>query len=223
MPQLPTKASPDMFIRAQGLNDEQAATKQEPGYIPFALNLSATGDVWTRRAGRDFYFLDEVNGGVLAIKQLTWADGLSINIAVIGGAWYDLGAPFTYLFEAGIRLVIQSPDLNYWDVTPDATTGLINPTVVSAPSATAQTSNVTLGENDSIGFVVTGGIVRLNVTEEAGIWFLEMQSNSPALSFISDDWVFTIASGFSLRITDSVGNVWSFSVDNGGNLLVTTV
>lgn len=223
MSQQPTNHPPVIEARAKGMNDEDGLGKTSAGYDVFALNALATGDVKERRSGRDMSFVVD-GSAVRGIWPLSWADGLRVIVGAIGTSWYDFTNTYTFLFDTGVKLIIQSADGNYWDCTPDASTEIINPIVVSTPSATAQTANRTISYGQLLGFEVTNGTVRLNADQNHWGWFLQKDgfATTPT-NLVTTDWVFTIASGFSLRIVDKNGNSWKLGISNNGNLTATTV
>lgn len=222
MPQSPTSVSPYVFNKAKGLNDVEGVTKIPPGFTTFAINLTAGSDVWPRRNGRSMYFLDDGNI-VTNIFSTSWSDGLTVNIATMGPLIYDLTFTFTYLFGSGIRLILQSPDLNYWDCSANPLTEQINPTVIAAPSASPQAANLTVQNGESIGFTGTSQTIRLASDQDHGGWYTLSLGQTNGFTTFTDDVVFTNASGFSLIIIDYTGNHWKFSVTNDGEFKVTTV
>jgi hypothetical protein len=158
------------------------------------------------------------------IFQTSWDDGTRTDIAAIGSSLYDLTETFTYLVASGTRLIIQSADLNYWNCTPNNTTGLIQPVVVAAPAAAAQVANFTVLNGESFGFINSAGnVVRLNADQDRSGWYLQGLGATTSLTTISTDLVFTVASGFSFRIVDYLSNVWKLTVNNSGNMIPITV
>lgn len=217
----PTQDQPIVFDSARGINDAVSMPKIKKGFIPFSCNLLAQGDVWDRRKGRDFYLLQ--TGFVLSIYTCRFEDNQVFNIAQIGQYLYNLSNTFSYLVANGTRLVIQSPDLNYWNITPNSS-GLISPVVVAAPAAAAQTANFTVLNGESFGFIgSTGNVTRLTASQDYNGWYLEGYGITTAITSITTDMVFTVASGFSFRIQDYSGNVWKMTMDNSGNLIPITV
>lgn len=222
MPQKSTNVLPMMLGNADGINDQVSLVKKDPGTLPFTLNYDADSDVWNRRAGRDLSFL-VAGEPVMNIYDFSWSDGIHVEIATIGDEVYNLSTSFAYLLDVGVRLIFQSPDLNYWDVTPSLTTGLITPTVVATPTATAQAGNLTVQMGEKFGFLGTTNTVQLGVGEPYSSWFAQVFGVSAPVSLVTDDLVFTSASGFSLIEKDFSGNSWKFSVDNIGQMIITTV
>lgn len=218
----PSNAQPVIDNEANGLNDAFGETKVPRGTLPFALNYLANGDTWDRRLGRDFFILQ--SGMVTLISPTAWQDGVVVNIAVIGTQGYDLTTQFTFLIAYGNRLIIQSPDLNYWDVTPNDSTGLINPTIVALPATPPQNADFTVQNGESFGFINSASsVVRLDADETYYGWYEKSYGSSTSLVTFTSDLVFTIASGYSFRIKDSHGNTWRLYTTNDGNLENVTV
>jgi hypothetical protein len=218
----PTKVQPVIFDKYSGVNDRQAPCKLERGNVSFEVNLDASNRVAKRRFGRDFFFLDPLAGSATGLWQTAWADGSVIDIGAIGSILYDLTFTFSAIIASGFRLIIQSPDLNYWDVTPNVD-GVINPTAIAAPAAIPQAANLTIQNGESFGFARGSGVTRLIADVDHFGWYLLGYGPSIATTTYTDDVVFTIASGFSFRIVDYQSNTWKFQMSNDGNLQVITV
>ncbi len=218
----PSQATPKVIDKFGTQNDQQSVVKMRNNDFPFALNFNPEGNDLGRRAGRDFSFISS-DGAVYAIKQIEFSDGTSSTVAQFGAFVYALEVGFQYILNSGVRIIIQSADLNYWNVTPNSN-DLIAPTVVSAPAATAQAANITIPYGQKLGFASATGTVQLGADQNRpGGWFLLKFGSSVPTTAITTDWVFTVASGFSLRIIDGNANTWSFKVSNAGALQVITV
>jgi hypothetical protein len=95
------------------------------------------------------------------------------KIAVYDGAGniilYDpteLTVLFEWLFASTVYLNLQSPDLNWWEVYPDATTGILKCNGVAAPASTTST-DLFIPNNALYGFVAsTTKIYRVYVSIE---------------------------------------------------------
>lgn len=218
----PTDADAVLLKGAKGNNDAFGLQKMPDGMLPFSMNQVPTGTAWERRRGRDFYLLQ--SGFVTSIYTTNWDDGTAMNIASMGATYFNLSNTFTYLVADGIRLVIQSADLNYWDVTPADATGLINPVVVAAPAAAAQVANFTVLNGESFGFILSSGnVTRLTADQDHNGFYLMGYGTTTSLSSIATDLVFTVTSGFSFRIQDYSGNVWKMVISNDGQIQAVTV
>jgi hypothetical protein len=75
----------------------------------------------------------------------------------------EIFVSFTYLFTGSAKLALQSPDGNYWNITPDST-GAINPTVLTTPSTTI-TTDLNIGNNELFGFQSSTVVYQLTVTD----------------------------------------------------------
>ncbi len=160
---------------------------------------------------------------VLGIAVLTWSDGTISEVVQFGSALYDMSATFTYLVKAGVKLYIQSANGSYWNCTPDSTTGLITPSDSVVPTATPQAANFTVANGETFGFDLSStATMQLDANLDRGGWFLNGVGGSFGATLITTDMVFTVASGFSFRITDYTGNTWSLSMSNDGDLLATS-
>lgn len=222
MPQLFTKkTNPIILNKALGMNDQVSLVKLDPGFVFFGINLQASNDCYKRREGRDFSFLGP--GLCLYVGQIAWDDGVVTEIAEFGGTFYDMSISFTKLMANGARLIIQSPDLNYWSLF-DSVNAVINPIVVAPPGAAAQASNLTIGMGETFGFILPGGnVTGLLCDQTHNGWYLQGYGPSFATTTYSADLVFTIASGFSFRMVDNFTNTFQFKISNDGNLFVQTI
>lgn len=221
MPQSPTSVDPVIMSSARGINDISDPTKLEKGYTPFALNFSVSGDVWPRRQGRDMFYLNDGNL-VTSLYTLTWDDGSYNIIASIGDTFYTF-IPFTYAFNFGIRLILQSASLAWWNVTPNATTGLISPTVVADPATPSKTSDLFVDASQSLAFRGNSGFTQLSIDQLNEGWYLHGGNGDFGAITFTSDVVFSYASGASLIMADLQGNTWRYSMTNDGDLIVTTV
>lgn len=211
----PTQADPVIFDKYKGMNDRQAPCKLERGNTSFEINLDAGTNSAERRAGRDFYFYSDT-GAVTGLWQVTWQDGITTQIAAIGSKLYDLTQTFTFLIAAGTRMVLQSPNLLYWNITPNSN-GLIQPTVVAAPAATPQAADFTVQNGESLGFARSGATTRLTADSGRYGWYLFQYGVSSGSTTYTTDIVFTAASGFKLKIKDPT-LTFTLDITNAGNL-----
>lgn len=221
MPQQPTIANPTAMIRALGLNDQSSPVKLKNGQTQFALNFDVANATWNRRYGRDWEFVQ--TGMALGNGVLSWDDGTVTEIAQIGTELYDVRFSFTYLFESGIRLIIQDSAGAYWSFGPDLATDNMYGIVVALPSASPQTSDQVIAYGQNIGFVTNSGAVQLGADQNNAVWFAKKYGVSSGVVDISTDWVFTFASGFALKIKDIVGNTWKLYASTQGELKAITV
>lgn len=222
MPQQATSTNPALINKAKGMNDEVSALKLEEGYTAASINLTADGENYDRRSGRNLYWLDDGNP-VLSLHNLTWDDGSSSYIGQFGSSFSDITPTYSYYFRDGARLILQAPGLQYWDVTPGFTTGFIFPTVVSTPSATPQAASITVTDLQTIGFQIDGASRQLLSDWNHDGWYLLPGEDNLGSTQYTSDIVFTRSSGFSLIIQDSALNSFKFSVSDIGELIATTI
>lgn len=219
MPQQPTQALGHFAKRAMGMNDiESLLALEQKGYVPFAMNTMSSSDVYTRRNGRDLFYIDD--GFVLGMMMLQWDDGSRTDVAQIGSVLFDLTTTYTVFLKTGARLVLQSPDGNYWNCTPDASTLLVAPTVIATPTATARSADLIILDGESFGIEGASSSASLRTSSDG--WFVESQGMSSGLTEHTDDLVFTYASGYTLVMHDLQGNTHRFSVSNDGSFFTTT-
>lgn len=138
MPQSPTNISSSILERAKGINDAYGQLKLPDGAVPFSINMFAAGDVWNRRAGRDFSFYK--NGMVLDMFQFDFGDGDIREIGTIGSRTYDFDT------------AIPSPDtisgLKLW-LKPETLTSYIDGQAVSSWTDSSGSGNTALQADTS--------------------------------------------------------------------------
>jgi hypothetical protein len=134
-----------------------------------------------------------------------------------------LDVSYTYRVGFGIRLILQSPDLNYWSCAPNTVDAIPRPQVTAAPTASPQTADLVIAAGNSLIFDAATQFIQLDCDQAHNGWFTRIVPNGTALNLVTSDIVFTQASGYSLKIADVSGNTWRFSIDNNGFLSVTTV
>lgn len=213
----PTAVQPAIFHKAKGLNDIESVVKLPDGFVPFALNMDVDNHTYDRRKGRDFSFLSSGNS-VVMMASLTWDDGTTHNIAAMGAFLYDLSLTFTKALPAAYRMILQSPDATYWNITPDSN-GFINPTSLTvAPTATPQTADLTINNGESFIFQRSAASTRITADSAYFGWYLLQYGVGTAITTYTDDIVFTTASGFTMKIIDSGSKTHSLSMQNTGEL-----
>ena len=200
--------------------------KRAPGEWQVLQNLRGWGDRIKRRQGtRTSVTLDT---GIMGIFDLA-VDGDPLSpekILVIGfdGTFnlYDfseLVSIFDYLFSTSTLLYLQSPDLNWWDVTPDSGTGIISPEVVAAPGTTI-TSDLNVFQNQLFGFL-----------DSTGVWAISVGTQgSPVTSrygLASGETLYTstqaFESGFGPVFQDNLLTRWKLGINNAGALTTEVV
>lgn len=222
MPQQPTTAVPFIVNKAMGLNDMVSSVKLDDGFSQTAINLIATGDSWDRRGGRELYYLNDGNP-VLGLQYLSWDDGSFNYIGQLGTVYYDITPTYSYYFRNSARFILQDVGGKYWDCTPGFTTGLINPTVITTPSATAQTESINVSNTQTIGFQVDGASRHLLADFQHNGWYLMAGLDELGFNQYTSDIVFTYASGFSIIVEDSALNHFKFQISDIGEFYTINV
>lgn len=128
-----------------------------------------------------------------------------------------------YVVPSDKRLIYQSADGNYWDVTP-GTDGVINPTVITAPSDPAQIADISIDfATSAFTFQdINGDLIQLDSDVNKGGWYL-YGLETIGSNFYTTDVIFTYASGFSLKFTDSSLNIWKLAITNDGEFQAVVV
>lgn len=129
----------------------------------------------------------------------------------------EIFVAFTYLFNGG-TLALQSPDNNWWNITPDSN-GLINPTVIATPSSTIST-DLNLGFNDTFGFLSSTVIYRLAVDTQ-GIPNILTYGLATGENEYTTIQAFTKTCGPVFTAQDLTR--WRLTIDNAGSLTTTSI
>lgn len=141
-------------------------TKVESGEWQYLQNVRGWGGRGRKRQGVQTVakptsgimgFFDLENGAGTPDKVVVWLNSGSLLLY----DWSELTTTFDYLMDGG-NLILQSPDLDWWQVSPDAATGLLGILGVAAPSVTRSTDLV-LGQDETFGFKQTAYVWRLFV------------------------------------------------------------
>lgn len=139
-----------------------------------------------------------------------------------GGTILDLGyvTNIDYLFD-GARLLLQAANLEWWDVTPDPTTGSPTNTVVTAPGTTLA-ANLSIAVNQYLAFKDSTGNWRMTADQYAMGWATERLGTVPNYTTrYTADRAFEF--GFGPIFTDSAGNLWKLYARTGEGLDAITV
>lgn len=217
--QSPTIADPRILVRARGLNDQVSPVKLSMGYVPFACNMLAQSDVWERRAGRDWS--ERMTGMALGLFNVEWEDGTSFRLAQVGDVFYNLSVTFDYMVDTGYRWLAQSPDLNWWNLTPDTTTGAITPTVVTYTGTTIS-ADLVITKYQLFGFRASSTkIYRVRLEALTASIIREEYGIASVATLYSTDQAY--ATGYGLVFEDLLGNRWRCTVDNGGIIVKTAL
>lgn len=117
-----------------------------------------------------------------------------------------------YKFAAGIRLLIQADDDNWWNVTPKESDGQPTNTIVAAPGSSLS-ADLVLTAGQIMAFYFTSGYIQVGADDYAKSWFTVPIGSVPnATTTYSADRAF--AKGYGPVFTDGNGNKWKWFVDN---------
>jgi len=130
----------------------------------------------------------------------------------------EISTVFDYLFATGITLNLQSPDSNWWSVAPDASTGILIKTGISAPSTTRST-DLFIGAGQLLGFIDASGVWRIyvqdgNIRKSRYATSTATTNYSSALSFVT---------GVGPVFEDTDLERWRITINNSGNLITTSI
>lgn len=129
----------------------------------------------------------------------------------------EIFASFTYLFNGG-TLVLQSQDLNWWNVTPSSL-GVISPIVITTPVATIS-SDLRVSQSQLLGFQSSTVIYALNVNTVGSV-------NLKTYTLTGSETTFTtpiaFTTGFGPVFQDSLLANWRLTISNAGLLTTTSI
>lgn len=164
---------------------------------------------------------DSANIGFSSVRQcknffLRPLGGLSMpprwNAFSPGGTALDLGfiTNIDYLFD-GAKLLLQSSDLNWWDVTPDPISGVPRNVVVAAPGSSLS-ANLVLSSSQVMAFKDSTGNWKLSADQYAMGWATERLGTVPLYTtrYTADR---AFATGFGPVFTDGAGNLWKLQAN----------
>lgn len=125
---------------------------------------------------------------------------------------------FDYLFSPGIKLVLQSPDGNWWSVAPDED-GILTTTVVSTPS-NILTEDLIIENNQFFGFQMSLSIYRLNVTTSGELQITSFATTGGTVVYNQNQ---PFQNGVGPIFEDAAFAHWRLEIGNDGSLTATTV
>jgi hypothetical protein len=201
--------------------------KREPGEYQGLQNVRGWGGLGSKRRGvQSSVTLDY---GVMGIFDLqndgdpTSLDKIIVvdnNGDITSYDFSELTTIFDYLFDTSVQLAIQSPDLNWWDITPNTTTGIVTPTVIATPSSTISTS-LELSQNETLGFLDSTGVWRLSISGNSGT--ITTQRYGLASSATTYTTIQAFTNGNEPIFTDQFLTRWKMSIDNSGLISTTAI
>jgi hypothetical protein len=201
--------------------------KRTEGEYQWLQNVRGWGGLGSKRRGVESSVI--IDSGIMGIFDMrndgdpTSLDRILVTTHdgdIISYDFSELVTIFDYLFAASIQLAIQSPDLNYWDITPNSSTGIISPTVIATPSSPSSTQLV-LGQNDLFGFLDSTGVWRMYVSGNLGNITTKRYGLASSATTYSTIQAFT--NGNEPVFTDNFNTRWQISINNSGILSTTAI
>lgn len=146
--------------------------KTAPGEWGQLQNLRGWGGRGRKRQG--ISTSARLDSGIMGMFDIENGAGSTDAIMVITHAgnmllydFSELTTAFDYLFTTG-RLLLQSPNLDWWSVYPGAATGIMQVDGVAAP-ASSQSADLRIGQGETFGFLETTLVWRLNISSAPAV------------------------------------------------------
>lgn len=199
-------------------------TKVDPGEWQYLQNIRGWGGRGRKRQGVSTVakpnsgvmgFFDLENGAGSADKVLVWLNSGTILLY----DWTELTTTFDYLIGTGGRLLLQSPDLDWWSVAPDTTKGILGVTGVAAPVSSVS-SDLLIGAGETFGFLETSAVWRLSIPS-SGFPTVRQYALAGGSAIYDTDLAFD--TGYGPAFTDDYLVTRRLSVANGGILTTTEI
>lgn len=222
MPILPKEGA--NILTGCSVKPDLGALKRTSGEYAFLQNIRGRGRRVFKRTGvQSFASLNYGIMGMFDLKEdddvfspdlfLVWDNNGSLT--TYGPTELITTFTFTYDFTTGGALYLQSPDLNWWNITLD-TTPLITVTGVAAPGTTISTDLIIL-QSQLLGFKDSTGQSRLYI--EDGTIKTKRYAPASALIFYSTIQAFVTGKG-PVFVDLSSADRWRLEVLNGGILAI---
>ncbi|MEM4247650.1 MAG: hypothetical protein QXH80_00080 [Candidatus Nanoarchaeia archaeon] len=194
--------------------------KATPAEYKQLQNIRGWGGLGSKRRGiRTSATFDYGIMGVFDLK-LDEDPNFIDKIAIVDGngslwlySFEELYSIFNNVHDSGVKLLLQSPDLSWWNCTPDED-GIILPTLTSEPASTI-TSDFTVAQDELYGFTNTNGIMRLSVNHSGEIETKQYTVTTSTGTYTSDRCFET---GVGLVFETTELNRFRITVTNDGIL-----
>ncbi len=213
------------------LDTDTGSLDLKPGEYESLQNIRGYGGLGTKRQGVQPRLT--LSYGVMGMCDLkvdgdpTSPDRILVVDANGSFILYDYSeflASFAYLFATGIKLNLQSPDLNWWALTVNSSTGAINVTGIAAPTG-ALSADQSIRQDELYGFAFATGIWRLSVVA-TGLGTPSIQTREYALSSATTTYSTAVSfnTGYGPVFQDDTGTQrWRLSIANGGATQITSI
>lgn len=154
------------------LTADSGRLKVASGEWQYMQNLRGWGGRGRKRQG--ISTSARLDSGIMGMFDIENGAGSTDAIMVITNAgnmllydFSELTTAFDYLVTTG-RLLLQSPNLDWWNVYPGAATGIMQVDGVAAPASSIST-DLRIGQGETFGFLETALVWRLNITSAPAI------------------------------------------------------
>lgn len=196
--------------------------KHSDGEFSNLQNIRGWGKLGSKRRG--IQFSTSLSGGVMGMFDLQIdGDPTSPNkilVVCTDGNFYlydysEFITVFDFMFDTGFYLLLQAPDLTWWRVSINATTGIPNITGVVAPINTI-TQDQFIPQSQIYGFKNSSNAWRIFVGSAGNIKTQSYATPASTVLYTSNQ---AFETGFGPVFQDSTFlNNWRIKVANGGIL-----
>lgn len=212
----------------QGFNclTDSGALKNLDGEYPYLQNIRGWGKYGTKRKG--IQTIRNFDSGIMGMFDLK-IDGDStlpdkvLIVTYDGSIWLfnstEIVSSFDILFASGIKLFLESPNGEDWNITPAAATGIITPTSTAAIPLT-NTTDYFISNSTTLGFATTSNIWRLYLDDD-GTPITESYPLLGGASGITANMAFITTKG--LVFESSTGVRRRLTINNSGALVTTEI
>ncbi len=135
----------------------------------------------------------------------------------------ELTVQFEFLFNTTSKLILQSPNLDWWDITPDATTGIIPAIGVVAP-ASSLSADLFVQNNALFGFQASSTKIYrmfIDISTNPLIPVAATRQYGTASAVINYSTDLAFATGYGPVIQDNLLRSFRINVANGGYVQAT--
>lgn len=207
-------------------NPDSGSLKNEIGEYNGLQNIRGWGGFIAKRRGIQSSV--ELSSGILGIFDLyNDGDPLSPNKILVVDTngdfvlydYSELITIFDYLFSNGIKLGLQSPDLNWWSVIPNDSGELVA-TVISTPISTIS-SDLQVTQDQLFGFQMSSNVYRLSVDPTLGELKITSYNTTSGTIDYTQSQNFVTGVGPVFQTSDL--NHFRLTINNSGELVLTVL
>ncbi len=165
----------DTVLRRFSTVPDKGLLKCDAGEYPLMQNIRGIGGRGFKRAG--IKTSARLSTAPMGIFDLYMGAGTPDKVAIITRDGYltlygltELVLNFDHLMASGVNIALQSPDLTWYLVAPNATTGIMRTTEATVAPTTIRSSDLVIQQGQLLGFatatliwgqsITTGGFIR---------------------------------------------------------------